>query len=131
MGFGISGFERRGLSVEQGIYALPALHKAKLFTAPNSELVHPGLANSPIMVQRRYAEWIRAFMNKLFDQGYYVAQGATDEVPAISAPDGRITRFGGFKALPENWENEDLPMAVFESVTIDGVTMPAFSVGGK
>lgn len=126
MGFGISstGFERRGLHVEQGLEVGPALFKRELDREKDENLMHDEVKGRPI--RYAYARWMRAYLSKMLDNGWVPAFNITTETLQM-AKDTTIVTLKGFTIVDPNWvvgESQSLsckPFAFFNDVAVYNV----------
>lgn len=126
MGFGIScsGFERRGLHVEQGLEVGPALFKRALDNDRDENLMHDEVKGRP--VRYTYARWVRAYLSKMLDNGWVPAFNITTETLQM-AKDTTIVTLEGFTVVDPNWavgKSQSLscrPFAFFNDVDVYNV----------
>ena len=124
MGFGISGFERRGLHVEQCIEVGPALYKSELDREKDENLMHSEVKGR--MIAYTYVRWVRAYLSKMLDNGWVPAFNITTETLQM-AKDTTIVTLEGFTNVDPNWvvgESQSLsckPFAFFNDVDVYNV----------
>ena len=115
MGFGISGFERRGLSVEQGIEAGPALYKRELDNERDEDLMHSEVKGR--MIAYTYVRWVRAYLGQMLDNGWVPVPGGNKDTLDMVKGDVVIS-FHDFAIIKENYGKPFKPLGVFNDVRV-------------
>lgn len=118
MGFGISGFERRGLSVEQGIEAGPTLYKSELDREKDENLMHSEVKGR--MIAYTYVRWVRAYLGLILDNGWVPLPNGSAETLDMVKGDVVIS-FHDFKIYKENYGKPFKALGVFNDVRVTNV----------
>lgn len=120
MGFGISGFERRGLHVEQGIEVGPAPYKRELERARDEDLMHFEVKGR--FIKYSYVAWVREYLGLMFDAGWFLYPNSTSENLKM-VKDNLMVIFNDFELIKENYGKGGKPLGVFKDVHVyDAIT---------
>lgn len=118
MGFGISGFERRGLHVEQGLEVGPALFKRELDNERDEDLMHSEVKGR--MIAYTYVRWVRAYLARMIDDGWApLPNGSADTLDM--AKGDTVVSFNDFKIYKENYGKPFKALGVFNDVRVTNV----------